>query len=480
MSSYDIMQKGKKCFDEGQYLESINLFDKILERDSNHFEALLYRADALFKIEDFDEAERCIDKILKEVEWENSTKERIDAIAAVLRTKTEILISKKKFSEASICIDEIEYHCHNSIPTLLLKGVLQFEQGNLENALRTFEEIEKISNGETDPSVLVNKASVLSLLERYDEAMVNVMNAQKKIPTEGGYITMGNILGIQKKEEKAIECFKKALEMNPNSGAAFTGIGVSMFFLNRLDESLSNINRSLELQPNAPEPLTQKGSIFSKMNRHDRALEYFNKALENSPGYFNAIINKYYTLRKLNRDEEADKIISDIINENPSISETFDNDFRKENIQHIENKPTSQYITEVENGLRELIEIKMSQFEDWERQRIPKTVLVDAQKRKEVEDSKPMFAHEKRRLIEFLNFGDYIQIFSYGKNWENVFGKIFKDRDKCFGNLKQLIELRNAVQHSRKLDEKNYGHLVILHQYFMFYLKKSLNDNVTT
>jgi tetratricopeptide (TPR) repeat protein len=475
MSVYDMMQKGIKCFDNKNFLESIPFFNKVLDRDSGNIEALLYKSDAFLKIKDYDESERCIDIILKDADWDDGDEERNRVISSLFETKANILLQKKEYSKALECIEEIEYHYPDSIQALLTKSVIQIEQGSPEKSLITLGHIEKISGDSVDVSVLVNKATALAQLDRYEEAIEYAEKAQKITPTAAGFVTIGNITGWLKRYEESIEYFKKSLEIDPKGDAAFVGIGTSLYFLNRLDESLVAINRAIELVPDSPYAYATKGDIYKKLNRLEKSLEYNEKVLEKSPKKSSqhtlAKFNKYSLLEELGRHDESGKVRQQIIEENNLIQDVFDENFQKENIQFSEQKHPSQFVTEVETGLRKMIETKMSQYEEWEKQRIPKIILEDALKRKKNEEDHPMFVNGKKRLIEYLNFGDYIQIFSYGKNWEKIFSTVFKDRDKCFGNLKQLIELRNAIHHNRELDEMSYGHLIILHQYFMFYLK---------
>ena len=475
MSAHDKLQKGIKCFDNKKFLESISFFDKVLDQDSGNMEALLYKSDAFYEIKDYDESERCIDIILKDVDWDDGNEKRNRVISSLFETKANILLQKKEYSKALECIEEIEYHYPNSLQALLTKSLIEFEQGNSKESLITLEHIEKISGYSVDVSVLINKATVLSDLERYEEAIVCAEEAQKITPTAVGFVAIGNIAGWLKRYEESIEYFKKALEIDPKADAAFVGIGTSCYHLNRLDESLVAINHAIELAPDSPFAYATKGDIYKKLNRLEKSLEFNEKVIENSrkksSQYILATFNKYYLLEKLGRHDESGKIRQKIIEENNLIQDVFDESFQKEDIQFSEQKHPSQFVTEVEIGLRKMIETKMSQYEEWEKQRIPKIILEDALKRKKNEEDHPMFANGKKRLIEYLNFGDYIQIFSYGKNWEKIFSTVFKDRDKCFGNLKQLIELRNAIHHNRELDEMSYGHLIILHQYFMFYLK---------
>ena len=49
MSAHDKLQKGIKCFDNKNFLESIPFFNKVLDRDSGNIEALLYKSDAFLK-----------------------------------------------------------------------------------------------------------------------------------------------------------------------------------------------------------------------------------------------------------------------------------------------------------------------------------------------------------------------------------------------------------------------------------------------
>ncbi len=90
---------------------------------------------------------------------------------------------------------------------------------------------------------------------------------------------------------------------------------------------------------------------------------------------------------------------------------------------------------------------------------------------------------EKHRVIDYFEFGDLIGVFGHASNYTKSFEKIFGDSDIFFGYLKQIVQLRNPIEHHRGkifreyLNEENNFLLKKAFKYFQFYIKKHKNHN---
>ena len=77
--------------------------------------------------------------------------------------------------------------------------------------------------------------------------------------------------------EKAINCYKKAIEINPNYVNAYNNLGILLEELNHADEAKKNLEISLNLDPNKEKTCEVYGNILLKLNQHLKALEYIKK-----------------------------------------------------------------------------------------------------------------------------------------------------------------------------------------------------------
>lgn len=77
---------------------------------------------------------------------------------------------------------------------------------------------------------------------------------------------------------KAIECYNKAIAKGLDNGKIYFYKGLSLFYMNRYDESLTEIEHALKLDPTNQEFMNEKGLIFFYNKQFDKALEVFEEA----------------------------------------------------------------------------------------------------------------------------------------------------------------------------------------------------------
>ena len=114
----------------------------------------------------------------------------------------------------------------------------------------------------------------------------------------------GNALSKLGRHEEAIECYDRVLEINQNF-AAWYNKGVVLGELGRYEEEIECYDKALEINPNFAGALNNKGVALSKLRRYEEAIEYYNKALEINPNYAEAWYNKGNVLDELRKYEEA-------------------------------------------------------------------------------------------------------------------------------------------------------------------------------
>ena len=115
-------------------------------------------------------------------------------------------------------------------------------------------------------------------------------------------------------------------------------------------------------------------------------------------------------------------------------------------------------ITHLEQALREFIKVKMMEVShDWWR-RVPKRARQEAELRK-MQKKYYDLSMNKNDVIEYLYFVDYSKIITEEKNWNDVFQKVFGDKDAISVRLKELNSIRREIMHSRKLSRKQIQRL---------------------
>jgi len=125
-------------------------------------------------------------------------------------------------------------------------------------------------------------------------------------------------------------------------------------------------------------------------------------------------------------------------------------------------KPLQKEIEKIENELRNLIKVKMTEeFENEYSNKIPIDVLLRSKRKMEEEGEKEIF--------NFFGIGDCLKIIQKKDNWNKLFKNIFigkKDKflesEEFFSALKRIKSYRDAISHKRPYKR---GGLDLLKQY---------------
>ncbi|MBE3039121.1 MAG: tetratricopeptide repeat protein [Chloroflexi bacterium] len=83
-----------------------------------------------------------------------------------------------------------------------------------------------------------------------------------------------------RRQEEAIQCYDKALEIDPHCVGAWRAKGLSLGVLGRQEETIQCYDKALEIDPQDTVSLFYKGWFLAEFGRHDEAIQWYDKALE--------------------------------------------------------------------------------------------------------------------------------------------------------------------------------------------------------
>ena len=109
------------------------------------------------------------------------------------------------------------------------------------------------------------------------------------------------------------------------------------------------------------------------------------------------------------------------------------------------NMSEDDYVATLEFEFRNIIVDKLMRFTNWQKERVPQDVWEKAAELKKTAEADPVLFDNEKRIIDYVDFTDYIKIFRFKKNWEKTFQPVFRDSDIFFGQLKILQKLRNCI-----------------------------------
>ncbi|HEY6142583.1 MAG TPA: tetratricopeptide repeat protein [Flavobacterium sp.] len=99
-------------------------------------------------------------------------------------------------------------------------------------------------------------------------------------PKAKDYYSQGLIEGKKENHEKAIEYFKKALEVDANFAFAWDNIGLSYRKLGDYGKAIESYNKSLELDPKGLMPLQNIAIAYQFKKEYQKAIDSFQKLAE--------------------------------------------------------------------------------------------------------------------------------------------------------------------------------------------------------
>ena len=105
--------------------------------------------------------------------------------------------------------------------------------------------------------------------------------------------------------EKALNCFEKAIQMDPYHAYAFCNIGRICYEKGQYDNAVEFFEKAISIHPKLPEAFSNLGLTLHRLNQMDKAIECYQRALEINPNYPIACHNMGYTLEKLGQLTES-------------------------------------------------------------------------------------------------------------------------------------------------------------------------------
>ena len=125
------------------------------------------------------------------------------------------------------------------------------------------------------------------------------------------------------KFEEAIECYDKAIEINPNFFLALGNKGLALFNLKRYEEAMECFDKIIDIEPRDFQGYENKGRALLNLKKNEEAIRCFDKAIELKPTSWVLWDNKGRALFNLQKFEEAIECFNKALEDNPRNVETW-------------------------------------------------------------------------------------------------------------------------------------------------------------
>lgn len=138
------------------------------------------------------------------------------------------------------------------------------------NAHREFDEVQKALARRDEAGAVGHLEKAVEIAPRFELAWNN----------------LGTIAYRNQQYPRAEECFRRALEANPDAYEALVNLGGVLINLNKLEEALGYNEHAVLMRPNDALANSQLGMTYFEMRDLDRAEKYLERARDIDPGAF--------------------------------------------------------------------------------------------------------------------------------------------------------------------------------------------------
>ncbi|MBU8933334.1 MAG: protein kinase [candidate division Zixibacteria bacterium] len=112
----------------------------------------------------------------------------------------------------------------------------------------------------------------------------------------------------QDEDHKAIEYFRKAIEIDSLYGTAYNSLAYSYNEIGDLENSIWAINRYIELAPDEANPYDTRADLYARNGELEKAIESYEKALEIKPDFHSSRLKLAYLYLFARRYDIAEKL----------------------------------------------------------------------------------------------------------------------------------------------------------------------------
>ena len=168
-------------------------------------------------------------------------------------------------------------------------GSLYFQERRWEKAISAYEKaISLAPNFAAAYRQLARVWTQLDKRETATECWYQACTIEPDWATADEYLTLGNSLAEFGKIQQAIECYDRAIELNPNLAIAYHNLGEMLAAEKRQDRAIAHYEKALAIHPNSFESYHSLGKVLAEKTEFDRAIECYRHSLEINPNYARA------------------------------------------------------------------------------------------------------------------------------------------------------------------------------------------------
>ena len=269
-----LFQQGFALHQQGKLSEAKKIYEKVLEINANHFDALNMAGAAEAQLGEFEVA---VDLISRAIAINPNE-------ASCYNNRGNALLKLKQAEDALASFDHAVQLKPNFAEAHFNRGNALVELKQYESALATYEKAIQIKPDYSD--AYTSRGKVLLELKQFENALASYDKAiQLKPEYAEALFFRGNTLLALKQPEAALASFDKAIKLKPNYAQAYNNRGSAFIEIRDPQAALTSYEKAIQIEPDYPNPYFNCGNALRMLKQPDAALANYNKAIELQPDY---------------------------------------------------------------------------------------------------------------------------------------------------------------------------------------------------
>ena len=223
----------------------------------------------------------------------------------------------------------------------------------------------------------------------YDKAIESYKKAIEINPKkDDAYYNMGISYDDNGEYDKAIESYKKAIEINPKKDKTYYNMGIAYSENKQYDKAIESYKKAIEINPKKDDAYYNMGIAYIENKQYDKAIESYKKAIEINPKNDKTYYNMGIAYIENKQYDKAIESYKKAIEINPKKDEAYNNLFELQIIQNliIDTDLEQKYISLFEKDKDVLFKYELLK------------ILSDIVKGKEIDTNKWLKDYEKQSL----------------------------------------------------------------------------------
>ncbi|MFM7194955.1 MAG: tetratricopeptide repeat protein [Bacteroidota bacterium] len=295
--------KGNQHLEASEWGQAEYYYKQAIGLDSCYSDALNNLGTAYYRNRRWDEAIGWYDKAIA-----------CDPRPAYYLNRANAWYENNAFFNASADVDRVLTTRPDTVPALMLQGLILSKLQRYEEAIRSFDLA--LSKDSLDPILLVNRGTLLYYLRRYQEAGSNFNQALESDARSAEALNGLSMVSCETGDlAKAMELIGRALDISPRHPHYLNNRGYIHLLSGRLAEADADIQSSMVIDPDNPWVYRNRGISYLLKNDKASAERMFRQVLSSDSSVDKAAWYLVKSVYEQGRGADACKLL-DIV---PSI-----------------------------------------------------------------------------------------------------------------------------------------------------------------